>query len=129
MSPVQDKPLSPHLQVYRPQLTSVTSILHRMTGGALAIGILPFLWWLGALAYGPEAYALFRMLWSAWYGQVMLFGWLACFCYHFCNGIRHLLWDMGLLLKLKQSYIAGYLVLAATVILTGSAWYCLKYMA
>ena len=121
---VTKRPLSPHLQVYKPQMTSVMSILHRMTGAALAVGIIMVIWLLVAAASGPEAYEQFRNFIAAWYGQLMLFGWTVALCYHLCNGIRHFFWDMGYLFKLENAFKAGYLVLAMTVILTSLVWCC-----
>lgn len=122
--PVKDRsrPLSPHLQIYRPQITSVLSITHRMTGLALSIGIAFFVWWLVAAAAGPEAYAVFSAFCGSGFGQFLLFGWSLCLFYHLASGIRHLFWDIGLFLDLKGAYATGYLVLAFTVLATGALW-------
>ncbi len=119
----QNRPLSPHLQVYRPQMTSVMSILHRMTGFALAVGMVMIVWLLLAAATGPAAYETFRWFVMTPVGQLMLFGWSVALFYHMCNGVRHLFWGMGYLFKLENAYRAGYAVLAATVLLTGLVWY------
>lgn len=121
----KDRPLSPHLQIYRPQMTSVLSILHRMTGAGLSVGLFMFAWWLIAAAYGPQAYAVFTDFISAWYGQVLLFGWSAAAYYHMANGIRHLIWDAGYLFKIKNAYTAGYFVLLFTVLATAGTWACI----
>jgi len=89
----RERPLSPHLQVYKPQLTSVLSITHRGTGVALAAGTLLLLYWLLALADGPDSYARAQSLLGSWLGQVVLFGFTFALFYHLCNGIRHLLWQ------------------------------------
>ena len=121
MSPAE-RPLSPHLQVYRWQLTSVLSILHRFTGVALSLGAILLVWWLGAAADGPEPYAGIQHFLGSWIGLVLLFGWSLALFYHLCNGIRHLWWDTGRGLELKSVYAGGWTVLAATVVLTILAW-------
>ena len=83
------RPLSPHLQVYRWQLTSVLSILHRATGVALSVGTVLLVWWLVAAAEGPEAYAQVQGFLGSWVGLVLLFGWSVALHYHLCNGLRH----------------------------------------
>ncbi len=118
------RPLSPHLQVYKPQMTSVMSILHRATGVALAVGLLMVAWWLIAAATGEEAYNTARDFAASPLGLIMIFGWSVAMFYHMCNGIRHLFWDFGYLFKLKNAYTAGYIVLVATAVLTAGAWYC-----
>ena len=117
-----DRPLSPHLQVYRWQLTSVLSILHRASGVALSVGALLFVWWLVAAASGPAAFAWVQAFWGSPFGIVLLFGWSVSLFYHLCNGIRHLAWDSGHGLDLKSTYASGYAVLAATAVLTVIAW-------
>ena len=113
-----NRPLSPHLQIYKPQLTSVLSITHRGTGVFLSIGALFLACWLLAVAWGPEAYALLQEYLQAWYGQVLLYAWLFSLYYHLCNGIRHLCWDLGLGLDLKTTYATGYAVIASSLLLT-----------
>lgn len=122
------RPLSPHLQVYKPQMTSVMSILHRATGAALSIGLIMFTWWLVAAAIGPEAYGVFADFAGSTIGLLMLFGWTAAFFYHLSNGIRHLIWDTGHLFKLKNAFAAGYFVLFTATALTGVTWYCILTM-
>src|SRR5258708_16088954 len=92
MTPAQ-RPLSPHLQVYRWQLTSVMSILHRATGIALSLGAILLVWWLGAASDGPEPYAAVQRFLGSWIGLLLLFGWSLALFYHLCNGVRHLVWD------------------------------------
>ena len=121
MTPAQ-RPLSPHLQVYRWQLTSVMSILHRATGIALSLGAILLVWWLGAASDGPEPYAAVQRFLGSWIGLLLLFGWSLALFYHLCNGIRHLAWDAGYGFELRQAYHSGYAVLAATAVLTVLAW-------
>ena len=116
------RPLSPHLQVYKPQLTSMLSIIHRLTGAALAVGALAFAYWIFALAQGSDMYADFMTHATSWYGQVMLFGWTFSFFYHFCNGIRHLFWDAGYGFELPAVYKSGWAVVIASLIFTGLTW-------
>lgn len=118
-----NRPLSPHLQVYRPQMTSMLSILHRMTGIANAIGLFVLGWGLYALAAGPESYATFIAVATHPVGLLMLFGWTFSVCYHLCNGIRHLIWDTGHLFDIKQATLAGYIVLAVAILMTGGLWF------
>ena len=116
------RPLSPHLQVYRWQLTSVLSILHRFTGIALSAGSILLVAWLLAAAQGPQAYAGMRGFLGSWIGLVLLFGWTVALFYHLCNGIRHLWWDTGRGLELPQVYAGGWAVVGATALLTAIAW-------
>ena len=120
-----ERPLSPHLQVYKPQMTSMTSILHRATGYALAVGLVLFAWWLIAAAYGPEAYSVFTGFVGSDIGLLLLLGWTIAFYYHLANGIRHLFWDAGFLFKLRNAYAAGYFVLFFTVFATAVSWFCI----
>lgn len=117
-----NRPLSPHLQVYRPQLTSVLSITHRATGVALALGLLLLAYWLLALAGGPESYAVARELLGSWLGKIILFGFSFALFYHLCNGVRHLFWDAGLGLELKSAYASGWAVVAVSAALTVLSW-------
>ncbi len=116
------RPLSPHLQIYKPQMTTVMSIFHRLTGIALALGTIMVTWFFLAVAMGPESYATFRDFAVHPIGQFMLFGWSAALFYHMFNGIRHFFWDMGYLFKIKNAYRAGAVVLLVTVIVTGALW-------
>ena len=116
------RPLSPHLQVYRPQLTSVLSITHRATGVALAAGTLLLLYWLVSLAGGPESYASATALLGSVIGKLVLFAFTFAFSYHLCNGIRHLFWDMGKGFELSSVYASGKAVVAVSVVMTVAAW-------
>lgn len=118
----RERPLSPHLLIYRPQITSILSILHRMTGVALAFGAVVLAYWLTAAAYGPEAFARAQALLGSWIGLVLLFGWTFCLFYHLCNGIRHLLWDVGFGLDLPTLRASGWAVVAASAALTAALW-------
>ena len=113
-----NRPISPHLQVYRPQLTSVLSILHRITGVALAVGTILLVYWLIAAASGPEAFASAEALIGSWLGRILLFGWTFALYFHLTNGIRHLFWDAGFGFELKTVYASGWTVVALAAVLT-----------
>ena len=112
------RPLSPHLQVYRPQLTSMLSILHRGTGVFLSLGSIALVLWLIALAEGPDAYAAFQTTANHWFAQLLIVAWTFSLFYHLCNGIRHLFWDAGAGLELSQLYRSGVVVVLASTALT-----------
>jgi len=116
------RPLSPHLQIYRMQLTSTLSILHRLTGIALALGAVLLVAWLIAAASGAAAFDGAQSLAGAWYGRTLLFGWAFALFYHLANGIRHLFWDAGLGLDLKSVYVSGWSVVVLSVVLTLAAF-------
>lgn len=126
MTEETERPLSPHLQIYKPQLTSVMSITHRFTGAALAIGTALVAWLLIAAAAGPGAYETVIAFCNTLIGRLMLFGWTAALYYHLCNGVRHLIWDTGRLFKLKDVYRAGYAVLFAAAVLTLLTWWAAR---
>ena len=117
-----NRPLSPHLQVYRPQLTSVMSISHRITGILLSAGMIMVTVWLTALAAGPGAFASVNDWLATPVGLIALLTWTASLFYHLLNGIRHLFWDAGWLLELKGAYASGWMVVVLTVLLTGIIW-------
>ena len=117
-----NRPLSPHLQVYKPQLTSVLSILHRLTGIALAIGTLLLVWWLIAAATGPEAYDTAQGFIGSILGRLLLLGWTFALFYHLANGIRHLAWDTGWGFDLATAYRTGWLVVIVSIVLTLASW-------
>lgn len=113
-----NRPLSPHLQIYRPQLTSVLSILHRITGVALAVGTILLVYWLIAAASGPEAFVAANGIIGSWIGLILLFGWTFALFFHLANGIRHLFWDAGLGFELKTVYASGWTVVVVASALT-----------
>ena len=117
-----ERPLSPHLQVYRPQLTSILSILHRLTGVGLAVGTLLLVYWLAAAASGPDAFATAQDLVGSFLGRLLLFGWTFSLFYHLCNGVRHMAWDAGYGFELEQIYRSGWFVVGASVVLTLGFW-------
>jgi succinate dehydrogenase / fumarate reductase, cytochrome b subunit len=116
------RPISPHLQIYKPQLTSVLSISHRITGLALAAGTVLLVAWIVGAAKGPDAFAVVSGFLRNPVGLVLLFGWSVALFYHLANGIRHLFWDAGYGFELTAAYRSGWMVIGATVLLTGLAW-------
>ena len=112
------RPLSPHLGVYKFMYTMSLSILHRITGLAATIGFLALVWWLMALATGPDAYARAMRLVGTPLAKLLLVGFTFSFVYHFCNGIRHLVWDTGRGLERAQARRSGAFVIVTAVLLT-----------
>ena len=115
-------PTSPHLQIYRLPLTALLSITHRASGVALAIGALLLVWVLAALAGGPESYAPVQAILQGWFGQLVLFALTFALYFHFCNGIRHLFWDVGIGFELETVDKSARLVIIVAVVLTIATW-------
>ena len=122
MAETPNRPLSPHLQVYRPQITSVLSITHRATGIVLSLGTVLLVLWVMAAAAGPDTYAIAQACAGSWLGYLFLFGYSASLFYHLLNGIRHLFWDAGYGFELETVTRTGWAVLVGTVVLTAMAW-------
>ncbi len=120
---MKNRPLSPHLIIYKPQLTSVMSISHRLCGIALAKGCILAAAWVIALASGPMYFAFVQAIMLSLPGQLILFGFSVAVFYHLSNGVRHLIWDTGRCLSLRGVYVSGYMVMASTLILTGGLWF------
>lgn len=118
----RNRPLSPNIQVYRPQLTSVLSIVNRITGVTLSISAVALVAWLIAAATGPWAYAAVQGTIASPIGQLLLFGCTFAFFLHLCGGIRHLIWDTVHGFELRSIYISGWAVVAASVALSVLAW-------
>jgi succinate dehydrogenase / fumarate reductase, cytochrome b subunit len=118
----RERPLSPHLQVYRFQITSVLSILHRITGTALAAGTLLLVYWLIAVAGGPDTYDAAQSVVGSIVGRILLFGWSWALFFHLTNGIRHLVWDAGKGFELPTVTISGWAVVILSFALTLAAW-------
>lgn len=116
------RPLSPNIQIYRPQLTSVLSILNRITGILLSAFAVAMVVWLVAAAWGPQSYAVVQRAIASWIGQIVLFGATFAFFLHLCGGIRHLVWDTVHGFELRSIYISGWAVVVGSVVLTVAAW-------
>jgi len=118
----RQRPLSPHLQVYRLPLPAIASITHRITGVGLTAGTLLWAWWLISIAAGPEAFAQAQGVIGSPIGLILMFGWSWALFYHSLNGIRHLIWDAGYGLELGRVYRGGFLVYGGSIGLTLVAW-------
>jgi succinate dehydrogenase / fumarate reductase, cytochrome b subunit len=119
-----ERPLSPFMFPiwYRFQITSALSILHRLTGIALAAGSILLAWWLVTVAAGGELFVATHTFIVSPVGMLLLFAWSIAFFYHLCNGIRHLVWDAGYGFEIRNAYRSGYIVLVATALLTVLTW-------
>ena len=118
----RQRPLSPHLQIYKPQITSILSILHRGTGIALSIGSIILVSWIVALTLGEDTYLMYSNLINNWFGKFIIFGFTFALFYHLSNGIRHLFWDAGYGYDLKHAYISGVAVIISSLSLTSITW-------
>lgn len=118
----RNRPLSPHLQIYRLPLLALMSITHRITGVGLVVGLVALAAWLGAAASGPAAFAAAQSFFGSPIGLLLLFGWSVALFFHLGHGIRHLLWDSGWGFELPQAYASAKVSLAATAVLTLVAW-------
>ena len=117
-----ERPLSPHLQIYRWPVTMATSILHRATGIALSAGTLLLAWWLLAAAAGPDYYAMVQAIMGSWLGRIVLFGFTWALFYHLLSGIRHLFWDTGRGFSIPMANRASWWVIVGSVLLAVLAW-------
>lgn len=124
----RQRPLSPNIQLYRPQLTSVLSILNRFTGVLLSVAAIALVLWLLAAAAGPQSYAAVQTAFASWVGRVILFGCTFAFFLHFLGGIRHLVWDTVHGFELRTIYMSGWIVVAASVVMTAVAWAASLYI-
>ena len=118
----RQRPLSPHLQIYKPQITSMLSILHRATGIALSIGSVILVLWIVALTLGENTYLMYSNLINNWFCKLIIFGFTFALFYHLSNGIRHLFWDAGYGYDLKHAYISGVAVIISSLSLTSITW-------
>lgn len=113
-----DRPLSPHLTIYRPQLTSMTSIFVRITGNALVVAGLLIVWWFLAAATSPEYFAVADGLLTSWFGDLVMFLSLWALWYHTLGGVRHLIWDTGRALDIPTAEKLGLACIGGSVLLT-----------
>lgn len=120
--PRSARPLSPHLQIYRWQYTMTLSILHRITGLALSIGLLLFVYWLLAIAGGRESYERALVVFAHPITRIALFGFSFAFFYHLLNGVRHLVWDTGRGLERKEARLSGWITFLSSVVVTVLFW-------
>ena len=122
MRQTDPRPLSPHLQVYRPMLTMMLSIIHRITGSALYFGSALLVWWVFAVALGPDSYATFQSVAGSIPGQLILFGFTWALVHHLIGGLRHLVWDTGRGFDLATVELMARLSIAASVTITLVIW-------
>ena len=122
LSTKRTRPLSPNIQIYRPQLTSVLSIANRITGVVLSMYAASLVVWLVAAAAGPQAYGTVHVFIRSWAGQILLFGCTFSFFMHLCGGIRHLVWDAGYGFELRAIYASGWAVVVTSAALTVLTW-------
>jgi len=116
------RPLSPHLQIYKPQLTSLLSIMHRVSGVVTFLGSLFVMLWLVSLAWDAALYGFLQRIVVSLPVQILLFFWSLAMVYHLLNGIRHLMWDAGKGFEIAEVYKSGKLVMALSVLITGFIW-------
>ena len=122
-----DRPLSPHLQIYRPLINMVMSIAHRITGTALYFGALLLAWWLVAAALGPGELATVNGFLASWFGQIVLIGMLWALLHHALGGIRHFIWDVGRGYELATIDLLSWLTIVLSVVLTIIVWGIVLY--
>lgn len=116
------RPLSPHLQIYRPMLTMMLSIIHRITGIALYAGVLLLVWWLTAAATSDDSFNLAQGFFGHWFGQLVLFGFTWALVQHTVGGIRHLIWDMGLGYELPSVERGAQISVISSIVITIALW-------
>ena len=116
--PARGRPTSPHLGIYRWQIGNTLSILHRLTGAALAVGLLALSYWFVSLAGGPDSYAAAARLFASPFGLAVLLGWTFSFLFHLLNGVRHLFWDAGKGFERTQRHVSGWFAVLGAIALT-----------
>lgn len=118
----RQRPLSPHLQIYRPQITSALSILHRITGFAMVVGTMALLAWLWGAAYSPPLFAAMYAFFVHPLGRLLMLGWTFAYYFHLANGVRHLFWDAGRGFALDNVNRSGYAAVVFAVAFTAATW-------
>ena len=124
----KNRPLSPHLSIYKMQLTSGLSILHRITGAYLYLGLAVLAWTIFTVVYFPYiieemSECIYSNMFTSMLFKMMMLGWTFSLFYHQLNGIRHLFWDIGKGFELKNTYLSGKIVLALSILLTIICWF------
>jgi succinate dehydrogenase / fumarate reductase cytochrome b subunit len=120
--PTRSRPISPHVSLYRWQIGNSLSILHRITGVALAVGLLALSFWLVSLAGGEQSYDAAAKLFASPVGLAFLIGWTFAFIYHLLNGVRHLFWDAGYGFERTQRHMSGWFAVLGAIALTVCVW-------
>jgi len=126
--PARPRPTSPHLEIYRWQIGNSLSIVHRLTGVALAVGLVALSYWLVSLAGGERSYAAAASVFAGPVGRAALMGWTFAFLYHLLNGVRHLFWDLGMGFERTQRHASGWLVVLGAVGLTLVVWALIRHV-
>jgi succinate dehydrogenase / fumarate reductase cytochrome b subunit len=116
--PARVRPTSPHAQIYRWQIGNTLSILHRLTGAALGLGLIALSYWLVSLAGGPDSYAAAGRFFGSPVGLIVLLGWTFSFLFHLLNGVRHLFWDAGRGFERTPRHLSGWFAVVGAVVLT-----------
>jgi succinate dehydrogenase / fumarate reductase, cytochrome b subunit len=116
------RPLSPHLQIYKPMLSMMMSIMHRITGAALFFGIVLLVWWLAAAAWSDPAFDVVQAFFNHWFGRLVLFGFTWALIHHMLGGIRHLIWDTGKGFELRTVELLVRANLVGSIVLTVLLW-------
>lgn len=120
--PTRDRPLSPHVGIYRWQIGNSLSILHRLTGVALAMGLPALCYWFISLSAGETSYAAAMRVLAGAVGRILMIGWTFAFMYHLLNGVRHLFWDIGLGFERTQRHASGWFAVLGATFLTVAMW-------
>lgn len=123
------RPTSPHWQIYRWQIGNSLSILHRLTGVALALGLLALGFWLVSLAGGEQSYVAAAKVFASPVGFLLLVGWTFAFLYHLLNGVRHLFWDAGYGYERTQRHVSGWFAVLGALALTLCVWALIWHFA
>ena len=118
----QVRPLSPHLQIYKPQITSILSIMHRLTGVGLSVGTILIVLWLTSLSLGESFYEYYIIFVKSLFGKLILIAFTFALSYHLSNGIRHLFWDLGYGFELDVVFKSGVVVIFSALVLTSLVW-------
>jgi succinate dehydrogenase / fumarate reductase cytochrome b subunit len=119
---VRARPLSPHLQIYRPQINMVMSVFHRLTGSALYFGAALIAWWLIAAATGPDYFAFVNGLFATWVGMIVIVGYTWALIHHLLGGLRHLIWDTGAGLDIASVNLLSWGTIVLSLLLTAGLW-------
>jgi succinate dehydrogenase / fumarate reductase cytochrome b subunit len=119
---LSSRPLSPHLQIYKPMLTMMMSIMHRITGVGLYFGIILLVWWLSAASISDSYFEFVQGFFGHWFGRLLLFGFTWALIHHALGGLRHLLWDTGRGFDLKTVEWLARANLAGSIVLTLLLW-------
>ncbi len=113
----KNRPISPHLSIYRPQITSILSISHRISGVFQSLGLLIIFLLLLSLFFGETTHKYYMLVIESYLGRLFIFLYLLSLCYHMLNGVRHILWDLGFCFDIKNVYYSGYTIIFLTVVL------------